>query len=102
MVDIPESNEYWSHPPNPVGLDRCRCYRHFGVKSRSPGVAGCEKERVIVPGGGRRNRSISFFGSDVPAFQVFSKYSQTEEISQAVGHDTRIRNPRVGGICSTS
>jgi len=22
-----------------AGLDRCRCYRHFGAKSRSPGVA---------------------------------------------------------------
>jgi hypothetical protein len=27
------------------GLDRCRCYRHFGAKSRSPGVAGFGKNR---------------------------------------------------------
>jgi hypothetical protein len=42
-------------------VDRCRCYRHFGAKSRSPGVAGCEKERVIVPGPGRRNCLIEVF-----------------------------------------
>jgi hypothetical protein len=47
-VDITKSTEYWSHPPNPMVLDRRRCYRHFGAKSRSPGVAGFTKEPVVA------------------------------------------------------
>ena len=53
-------------------MDRCRRYRHFGTKSRSPGVADSKKERVIVLWAGRS-------GSKAPAYRgnfgSISKYA---------------------------
>jgi len=75
-----KSNEYRSHPPNSLGcvLDRCRCFRHFGAKSRSPGMAGCGiKERVIVP----RRRA----GAEVLSFRrADSRSPSTGDLSPAV------------------
>jgi len=39
------------------------------TKSRSPGMAGFKKERVIVPSTGRRHWVIEVSGSDAPAFR---------------------------------
>src|SRR5262249_35484156 len=35
--------------------DRCRCYRHFGTRSRSIGIAGFRKGTGNSPGAGRRH-----------------------------------------------
>ena len=85
-------------------MDRCRCYRHFGAKSRSPRRGGYGKERVIVPGGRGVGTGAGLSGFDALAsdFSVgvsqilaLAKYSQSGEIPHAGGDDTRIRNPRV-------
>ena len=59
--------------------DRCRCYRHCGTKSRSPGMAGFRKERVIVPWAGRRSWVMGVSGSDAPVLVGLTSLSSFQE-----------------------
>jgi hypothetical protein len=53
VVDITESNEYWSHPPDSAEFwPAAGATDISGQRAVLPARADCEKERVIVPGPG--------------------------------------------------
>ena len=66
----------------PWFVDRCRCYRHFGAKSRSLGVRQDEKERVIVPGPGVGTAWSRFLVS-THCFHFFSSVSRKFFVERA-------------------